>query len=182
MKPAAERTLVQLAIATRDGEFVARYSVNGLAGLAFPAKRPATSTVALKGLPMTIRRWHRATTIALKRALAGRIPRVLPPLDLHAGTAFQQRVWRALLEIPRGQTRSYGEIARAIRSSRAARAVGNACGDNPIPVLIPCHRVVAEHGKLGGFSGGLEWKRRLLWREEVRDWWSVPPAGEPGSD
>lgn len=179
MKRTAKKNLIELAIETHDGEFIARYSVNGLAGLAFPSNRTPQRVTPLPGLPMTVRRWHRAATIALKRALAGRIPRVLPPLDLHAGTAFQQRVWQALLEIPRGQTRSYGEIARAVRSSRAARAVGNACGANPIPVLIPCHRVVASHRRLGGFSGGREWKRRLLWREEVRDWWSVAPAGEP---
>jgi O-6-methylguanine DNA methyltransferase len=172
MKRAPEKAFVELAIATRDGEFTARYSVNGLAGLEFPAQRAVASKVSLKSLPMTLRRWHRATAIALKRTLAGRVPRVLPPLDLHAGTAFQQRVWNALLQIPRGETRSYGEIARAIRNVRAARAVGSACGANPIPILIPCHRVLAAKHKLGGYSGGLEWKRKLLWREESRDLWT----------
>jgi O-6-methylguanine DNA methyltransferase len=107
----------------------------------------------------------------LKRALAGRAPKILPPLDLSAGTAFQQRVWNQLVKIPRGETRSYGELAQAVRNPRAARAVGSACGANPIPVLIPCHRVLAKGKHLGGYSGGLEWKRKLLWREESRDLW-----------
>ena len=105
------RQAVELAIPTREGEFLASYSVNGLAGLRFPPAK-ATSKKARPAapgdLPMTIRRWHRATTVALKRVLAGRSPRVLPPLDVSAGTAFQQRVWNALLKIPMGETRSYG--------------------------------------------------------------------------
>ena len=84
-----------------------------------------------------------------------------------AGTEFQQRVWSALKEIPSGETRSYGEVAASIRSPKATRAVGSACGANPIPVLIPCHRVLASGGRLGGFSGGLDWKRRLLMVEGV---------------
>jgi O-6-methylguanine DNA methyltransferase len=86
-------------------------------------------------------------------------------LDLSAGTPFQQSVWRALEKIPFGQTRSYGEIASAIGNAKGVRAVGGACGANPIPVLVPCHRVLAANGKLGGFAGGLAWKRTLLERE-----------------
>jgi O-6-methylguanine DNA methyltransferase len=80
---------------------------------------------------------------------------------LHA-TLFQQKVWAALLEIPYGQTRSYKDIAERIKSPRACRAVGNAAGANPIPILIPCHRLVASHGKIGGYSGGIEKKVYLL--------------------
>jgi len=97
--------------------------------------------------------------------LAGKPPGRLPPLDLSAGTDFQRAVWEALRRIPPGQTRGYGEVAGEIGSPRAARAVGQACGANPIPLLIPCHRVLAAGGKLGGFSGGLDWKRLLLKRE-----------------
>lgn len=171
MKSKFKSELTSLPISTSEGRFVARYSVKGLARLEFPSPRAATSFARPRALPMTMRRWHRATTIALKRTLAGRPPRVLPPLDVSCGTAFQQRVWNALTKIPRGQTRSYGEIARTAGNAKAARAVGSACGSNPIPVLIPCHRVLAANHKLGGFSGGLEWKRQLLWREEVREWW-----------
>jgi len=74
----------------------------------------------------------------------------LPPLDITA-TAFQWRVWDALTRIPAGETRSYGEIATLLRSS--ARAVGGACGANPIPLVVPCHRIVASGGKIGGFMG-----------------------------
>ena len=108
--------------------------------------------------------WHRATEAALKKILAGSEPKNFPPLDL-AGTAFQKSVWNALRKISLGRTKSYGEIARAIGRPKAVRAVGGACGANPVPVLVPCHRVLAANKKLGGFSGGLDWKRKLLARE-----------------
>jgi methylated-DNA-[protein]-cysteine S-methyltransferase len=76
---------------------------------------------------------------------------------LHAaGTAFQQRVWQAMREIPLGETISYGALAKQLNSS--ARAVGNACRTNPIPIIIPCHRIVAKHG-IGGFSGMIQGTR-----------------------
>ncbi|WP_298436136.1 methylated-DNA--[protein]-cysteine S-methyltransferase [uncultured Jannaschia sp.] len=81
------------------------------------------------------------------------------------GTPFQQEVWRALRDIPQGRTRSYGEIAAAIGRPKGAQAVGQANGANPIPIVIPCHRVVANDGGIGGFSGGLDIKRRLLAHE-----------------
>jgi methylated-DNA-[protein]-cysteine S-methyltransferase len=79
-----------------------------------------------------------------------------------AGTDFNQRVWQELARIPYGETRTYGELARKIGSPKAARAVGSANGRNPIPIVLPCHRVVAAGGKLGGYGGGLELKRKLL--------------------
>jgi len=82
------------------------------------------------------------------------------PLDLR-GTPFQLDVWRELLGIPYGETRSYGQVARAIGQPLACRAVGAANGANPLPLVVPCHRVVASHG-LGGYGGGLALKRRLL--------------------
>lgn len=96
------------------------------------------------------------------------------PVDLSAlpvdvdGTPFQRRVWGALRRIPRGEVRTYGDIARAIGNPMSMRAVGAANGANPLPVVIPCHRVVAAGGKLGGYSGGLERKRWLLRLEGVR--------------
>ena len=88
----------------------------------------------------------------------------LPPLPPLAGvgTDFQQRVWREIAAIPRGETRAYGDLARLIGTPRAARAVGQACGKNPIPILIPCHRVLAAAGKIGGYSAGIDRKRWLL--------------------
>ena len=77
------------------------------------------------------------------------------------GTAFQQRVWQTLLTIPYGETVSYGEVARLV-GCKSAQAVGQAVGANPIALLIPCHRVIAVHGKLGGYAYGIELKRHLL--------------------
>jgi len=104
----------------------------------------------------------------LKSILAGQAAKKLPPLDLSAGTEFQKNVWNALQKISLGETKSYGEIARQIGKPRAVRAVGGACGANPIPVLVPCHRVLAANKKLGGFSVGLDWKRTLLAQEGIK--------------
>ncbi|HYN14664.1 MAG TPA: methylated-DNA--[protein]-cysteine S-methyltransferase [Terriglobales bacterium] len=83
------------------------------------------------------------------------------PLDLR-GTAFQKRCWQELLKIPYGETRSYADIARAIGNPLAVRAVGLANGQNPIAIVVPCHRVIGSDGSLTGYGGGLEVKRRLL--------------------
>ena len=88
------------------------------------------------------------------------------PLDPR-GTAFELRVWTALRTIPYGETRSYGAIAAAIGSPRAARAVGMANHRNPLPILIPCHRVIGVDGSLTGYAGGLAAKRRLLALEGI---------------
>jgi AraC family transcriptional regulator of adaptative response/methylated-DNA-[protein]-cysteine methyltransferase len=86
------------------------------------------------------------------------------PLDVR-GTAFQQRVWRALREIPAGSTASYSEIARRIGSPKATRAVAQACANNMLAVAIPCHRVVRNDGGLSGYRWGVQRKRTLLERE-----------------
>lgn len=83
------------------------------------------------------------------------------------GTAFQQRVWAALRTIPYGETRTYGELAAAIGNPRAARAVGMANHRNPLPILIPCHRVIGADGSLTGYAGGVETKRKLLALEGI---------------
>jgi len=75
---------------------------------------------------------------------------------------FTRAVLEAVARIPYGEARSYGEVAKAVGSPKAARAVGQAVGSNPLPLLIPCHRVLAAHGRIGGFGGGLSWKRFLL--------------------
>jgi AraC family transcriptional regulator of adaptative response/methylated-DNA-[protein]-cysteine methyltransferase len=88
------------------------------------------------------------------------------PLDVRA-TAFQQRVWKALQQIPRGQTRSYSDIARELGNPSAARAVAAACGANPIAIAVPCHRVVGQNGSLTGYRWGIERKRKLLAAESA---------------
>jgi methylated-DNA-[protein]-cysteine S-methyltransferase len=90
-------------------------------------------------------------------------PPLLPPLDLH-GTEHQLIVWKALLEIPWGETMTYGELAERL-GSRGARAVGAANGQNPVAVLVPCHRVVGAGGQLTGYAGGIDKKRWLLAHE-----------------
>jgi O-6-methylguanine DNA methyltransferase len=161
--------LFKLSISTPDGRFIARYSAKGLAELNFPEAGSERCDVrsAQRGVPAKVLRWHRATAAGLKSSLAGRKPKNLPPLDL-AGTEFQKLVWNALRKISTGRTKSYGEIAQAIGKPKAVRAVGGACGANPIPIFVPCHRVLAAHKKLGGFSGGLDLKRSLLTREGVK--------------
>ncbi len=83
-------------------------------------------------------------------------------LDLSGATAFQREVWEVTRLIPYGETRSYAWVAEQIRKPQAVRAVGQALGRNPLPIIIPCHRVIASDGKLGGFSDGVEMKRHLL--------------------
>jgi methylated-DNA-[protein]-cysteine S-methyltransferase len=100
---------------------------------------------------------------ALRTYFAGRPPR-LPPLDLQ-GSPFQRAVWAALLEIPWAETRSYGDIAVALGRSGSARAVGGANHENPVAILVPCHRVVQVSGRLGGYAAGVEVKRWLLAHE-----------------
>jgi len=179
--PTAGR-LLKLTIPTREGIFLAHYSETGLAGLDFPKAKGRTafknggrrSEVGMsvndpagRLRQKNILRWHRTTTAALKAVLAGRAAKNLPPLDWTGKTEFQQAVWRELLKLGPGETKSYGEIAEAIGKPKAVRAVGGACGTNPIPVLVPCHRILAANKKIGGFSGGLERKRSLLKREGV---------------
>jgi methylated-DNA-[protein]-cysteine S-methyltransferase len=84
------------------------------------------------------------------------------------GTVFQNQVWRMLAEIPFGETRSYGEIAKSMGNPRAVRAVGAANGRNPLSIIVPCHRVIGASGKLTGFAGGLERKKFLLTLERAR--------------
>jgi O-6-methylguanine DNA methyltransferase len=97
----------------------------------------------------------------------GRLAEFKVPLHL-CGTPFQLRVWESLRRIPFGETRSYVDVAREIGQPDAVRAVGGANGANPIPILVPCHRVIAADGRLGGYTGGLDVKRRLLAFESAR--------------
>lgn len=90
-------------------------------------------------------------------------------LDFDGYSDFEKRIWKCSIDIPYGETRSYGWIARTIQSGRAARAVGNALGKNPFAPIVPCHRVVRANGGLGGFGGGLGLKRKLLELEQLTD-------------
>ena len=91
------------------------------------------------------------------------------PVDWSAGTTFQRKVWRAITKIPYGRLRSYQWVAMRVGGKQYARAVGMALGANPVPLVVPCHRIVAHDGSLGGFSCGLPLKRRLLKLEGTLD-------------
>lgn len=110
----------------------------------------------------------RPLVAAVLDGLRGKEPLASLPLDIRA-TAFQWRVWQELRRIPRGATRTYAEIARAIGAPGASRAVGQACNRNPVALVIPCHRVVASNGALGGYRWGVERKRKLLEAEAGAD-------------
>lgn len=99
---------------------------------------------------------------------AGKRQSFAVPIDAQLMTPFQQRVLDAARQVPAGQLASYGDIARAIGQPKASRAVGQALGHNPIPIVIPCHRIVASNGKLGGYIGGPTIKRKLLALEGAR--------------
>jgi AraC family transcriptional regulator of adaptative response/methylated-DNA-[protein]-cysteine methyltransferase len=101
----------------------------------------------------------------VRRRIAGKDLGKKLPLDLH-GTPFQLSVWKEMLRIPAGKTLSYGEVARNIGRPKAFRAVAQACGANPVPVVVPCHRVVASNG-LGGYTGGIDRKIALLAAEGI---------------
>ena len=101
----------------------------------------------------------------LEQYFAGERKTFSVALDMR-GTPFQKHVWEALLAIPFGETRSYGQLAKQLGNARAMRAVGAANGRNPVSIIVPCHRVIGSSGKLIGFAGGLETKARLLGLEE----------------
>jgi methylated-DNA-[protein]-cysteine S-methyltransferase len=103
----------------------------------------------------------------LREYFAGERREFSVPLDF-TGTEFQNKVWRALRSIPFGETRSYGELAAQIGAPKASRAVGAANGRNPIPIILPCHRVIGSSGSLTGFGGGLPMKKQLLAHEQGR--------------
>ena len=127
---------------------------NAITGLFFDRKRAA-------GLKKAETPLIQKAAAQVKEYFAGKRKQFKLPLAPH-GTEFQQAVWRALQDIPYGETRSYKEIAAAIGRPKAVRAVGMANNRNPISIIVPCHRVIGHDGKLVGYGGGLPLKQRLL--------------------
>ncbi len=121
-------------------------------------------TVAKKSVKKLVERPPIFLTVS-EKASKKQVERPLIKIAMQKGTPFQRAVWRVLQTIPYGEVRTYQWVAKKIGRPKAVRAVGNACGANPLPVIIPCHRVIASDGSLGGFSGGLRRKKRLLKRE-----------------
>jgi O-6-methylguanine DNA methyltransferase len=126
-------------------------------------ERPSRSEMRARGWKLVRRpRWTDPMKQVLESYLHGSEQRLDVPLDLAAGTAFQRKVWEAARSIPYGVSSSYEELARRAGYPRASRAVGNALGANPVPIVVPCHRVIHADRSIGGFSSGLIWKRFLL--------------------
>ncbi len=142
---------------------------NGLAltGLAFPSQLDKNkdyntyTSIAYQDLPVFASTYHWLVTYA-----KGLEPQFLPPLDYSSGTAFRKAVWSALLAIPYGQTRTYGQLAQQVYGQTPkgfmARAIGSAVGHNPIAIIIPCHRIIGADHSLTGYTGGITIKRQLL--------------------
>ncbi len=140
------------------GKLLLAADERGLRQVHFPPTRRT-------GLPLSDWREDRSPLEETIRQLAAYFQGELREFDLPlslAGTEFQLQVWRKLREIPYGEIVSYGELARQLGNSKGARAVGLANGSNPIPIIVPCHRVIGGNGSLVGYGGGLSIKRRLL--------------------
>lgn len=152
-------TLIQTPMRSPCGEIFLVTSPKGLKRLSFrrePGVKMGRNAVAEQ------------TVKQLKRYFSGQAVSFTVPLDMD-GTAFQKKVWAELCKIPYGETRSYRDIAKRIRNPRAVRAVGSANGKNPICIVVPCHRVIAADGSIGGYTGGLDLKRQLLKIEMKRE-------------
>jgi len=159
-------------IHTQHGIFTAIFSINGLCELIFPEKKPESSAADQPIINMSENITKDKAKIIVKFAnitkqylidyFDKKRPVYTAPVDLSNGTKFQKLVWEELIKIKWGERTTYGKLAKKIGNPKAARAVGTACGANPVPIIIPCHRVVAANGELGGYSGGLDWKIFLL--------------------
>lgn len=142
-------------------------SDKGIDGIALPKRSKRMVEASLRvgsSEPWAIETTPRlaAAKQQLKEYLEGQRRAFDLPLDLSRGTVFQRRVWRTLLNVPYAKLRSYQWVAARVGGRSYARAVGNAVGANPLPIVVPCHRIVAQDATLGGFSGGLPTKRKLL--------------------
>ena len=156
----SSKTYVSKTIPSPVGRLTLVASDTGLAAVLWEHDSPRRVPLAISGeVPRhpVLREAERQ----LKEYFAGKRTAFDLPLDFH-GTPFQKRVWQALLKIPFGETRSYGQIARALGKPTAMRAVGAANGKNPISIIVPCHRVIGKDGQLTGFAGGLKAKAHLL--------------------
>ena len=143
------------------------WSHQGLVSITLPSSLEADALEQLPPPARTIPDTPRGLDLSglvgkLQRYFEGQKVVFGEPLDPSIGTGFQRRVWQLTRDIPRGQTRTYGQIARLAGSPGAARAVGQAMARNPWPIIVPCHRVLGSDGSLTGFGGGVDMKRRML--------------------
>lgn len=148
------------------GPMILAATTQGLCGVWFEGQRHGPSEERMQS--WTTRASHsllQETQRQLRAYFAGELRRFDLPLDLSAGTAFQQSVWQALLSIPSGASQSYGDLARQLAKPKAVRAVGAAVGRNPVSIIVPCHRILGAGGQLTGYAGGL-WRKEALLRLE----------------
>ncbi len=167
------RSLHTAVLETTWGDITIGADQRGVAECALPGApaRAAGLRVIRVHLPAAVPEALSRSVEYARAVLEGRTPGRRPALDPETwavGTEFRRDIWRALCAIPRGHTVTYAELARRAGHPGAARAAGGACGANPLPLFVPCHRVVAAGGRLGGFSSGLAWKRWLLAAEGVK--------------
>jgi O-6-methylguanine DNA methyltransferase len=162
--PSVMETLFFFRTPSSVGPLFLAASTKGLVRLEFEARKQKLnpSTIQLQESKSALAPYLRE----LDEYFAGQRREFSFPLDLH-GTPFQLACWRALLEIPYGQTRSYRDIAQAIGHPHACRAVGMSNNRNPVAIVVPCHRVIASSGSLCGYGGGLDLKRKLLNLEQA---------------
>jgi methylated-DNA-[protein]-cysteine S-methyltransferase len=164
-----DRNMVYAECSSAQGNLYLAATDRGLAGMWFTDQRH---------LP-DVSNWQRRENVSqvqiltetqhqLEAYFAGKLKQFDLPLDLSAGTSFQQTVWQALLKIPFGKTTSYGALSGSIGKPQAVRAVGTAIGRNPIGIIVPCHRVVGADGSLTGYAGGLHRKEAFLALEGAR--------------
>ena len=160
------RKLLTHSLASPLGPMTLAASAQGLCGVWFEDQRHGPS-------PATMQSWTSAPTDPVLQEAAQQLQAYFSgqrqpfdvPLDLSHGTAFQQSVWQALLQIGCGHSQSYGDLAKRLNNPKAVRAVGAAVGRNPISIIVPCHRILGAGGQLTGYAGGL-WRKEALLRLE----------------
>jgi len=164
-------TIYEASIASKLGRLTVRASERGIREVSLDEPRDTRQKNAVfvraNGQKTRGAEWARQAARELEEYAAGKREKFSVPLDVQ-GTPFQQKVWKALRAIPYGETRSYGEIARQIGNPKAARAVGMANHENPVALIVPCHRVIAGDGSLGGYACGLQKKSQILQMEKSR--------------
>ncbi len=166
MKTTMKSELATATLKTPIGELRLAASEAGLVAVAFPNEKKKRVFADTRG-SAEARAHLDAAIAALREYFAGKRKDFKDIRLAPEGTAFQKSVWKALLKIPFGATRSYADIATAIGNPKAMRAVGLANGRNPLPIIVPCHRVIGANGALTGFGGGIPTKKALLEHEGV---------------
>ena len=148
------------------GAMILATTAQGLCGVWFEGQRHEPTELRMqKWTSNPANALLQETEKQLLAYFAGQLTRFDLPLDLSAGTPFQQSVWQGLLSIPASQTRSYGDLAKELDKPKAMRAVGGAVGRNPVSIIVPCHRILGAGGHLTGYAGGV-WRKQALLKLE----------------